>query len=341
MNQSASLLEQILSGTNRNLQVLAASGLVPLPPEELIPIQVRLTASPDAEVANNASQALANIDPSLAGRYLSEPATDTELYYFGLRVASFEIQQAVIRRPDVPRDLLLQMASIISPESQEALVLRQDAILEEPMILVELEKNPSLTSYAKRRIWEYREHLLPRDKVPPKSAEEVLAEADALTDDEIQEAIEEVKTTKAGEGEPIEEVGGINPGQIKLLPVPVRVKMARNADRQTRNLLIRDSNTQVALAVMLNNSLPDSEVEQIANSRNVVKEVLEQIPKKREWIRKYSIARALVKNPRTNLATALKLVPRMTMKDLRDLAKDKNVADGVRSVALRLYQAKR
>lgn len=341
MTQAGSLLEQILSGSNRNLQVLAASGLVPLPPEELIPIQVRLTASPDAEVANSATQALAALDPSIASQYLTEGATSTELYYFGLRVPEPSLQQVVIRRPDVPRDLLVQMASLIAAESQEALVLRQDAILDEPGILVELEKNPALTSYAKRRIWEYREHLLPKDKVPPKSAEEILAEADALTAEEIEEAIEEVKATKEGDGEPIDEAGGVNPGQLRLLPVPIRVKLARNADRQTRGLLIRDSNTQVALTVMLNNALPDSEVEQIANSRNVVKEVLEEIPKKREWIRKYAIAKALVKNPRANLATSLKLVPRMTMRDLRELARDKNVADGVRSVALRLYNAKK
>ena len=335
----ANLLDQILSGTNRNLQVLAASGLVPLPPEQLIPIQVVLTSSPDPEVANNAATALANLEPSVAGNFLTDHAGDTELYYFGLRVANPSLHVAVIRRSNTPADLLTQMAPLIESEAQEALVLRQDAILEEPKILLALEKNPNLSSYAKRRIWEYREHLLPRDKIPPKKAEEIQAEAEQLTDEEVQEAIDEVKAQE-GDGEVIEETG-LNPGQIRLLPVPVRVKMARNADKQTRAQLIRDSNAQVAVTVLLGNSLPDSEVEQIANSRNVVKEVLDEIPKKREWIRKYSIAKALVRNPKVNLATALKLVPRMTVRDLRELARDKNVADGVRSVALRLYQAKR
>ena len=335
----ANLLDQILSGTNRNLQVLAASGLVPLPPEQLIPIQVVLTSSPDPEVANNAATALANLEPSVAGNFLTDHAGDTELYYFGLRVANPSLHVAVIRRSTTPADLLTQMAPLIESEAQEALVLRQDAILEEPKILLALEKNPNLSSYAKRRIWEYREHLLPRDKIPPKKAEEIQAEAEQLTDEEVQEAIDEVKAQE-GDGEVIEETG-LNPGQIRLLPVPVRVKMARNADKQTRAQLIRDSNSQVAVTVLLGNSLPDSEVEQIANSRNVVKEVLDEIPKKREWIRKYSIAKALVRNPKVNLATALKLVPRMTLRDLRELARDKNVADGVRSVALRLYQVKR
>ena len=51
MTTQANLLDQILSGENRQLQLLAASGLVPLAPEELLPIQVALAGSPDGEIA--------------------------------------------------------------------------------------------------------------------------------------------------------------------------------------------------------------------------------------------------------------------------------------------------
>lgn len=333
------LLEQILSGSNRNLQVLAASGLVPLPPDDLIPIQIALASSPDVEIMGKALQALQSLDANVAVGYLNDQAGPSELTFFGLYVPTIAVQEAVVRRMDVPRQLLVQMAPSLLPEVQEALVLRQDAILEEPTILIALEQNPNLTSYTKRRIWEYREHLLPRDKVPPKSSEEIKAEADALTDEELQEAIEEVR--EKPEDGAVDDSTGLSAGQIRLLPVPARVKLARNADRQTRSLLIRDANSQVALAVITSNALPDSEVEAIAASRNVVPEVLAEIPKRREWIRKYSIAKALVKNPKNNLAVSMKLIPRMSVRDLRELARDKNVPDGVRSTALRLYQARR
>ena len=38
---------------------------------------------------------------------------------------------------------------------------------------------------------------------------------------------------------------------------------------------------------------------------------------------------------------ALRLLPRMSVKDLRELAKDKNAQEGVRTMALRMYQGKR
>ncbi len=333
------LLDQILSGSNRQLQVLAAQGLVPLPPEELIPIQVALTASPDTEVATQARTALETLEPRLAGEFLSHHAGPQELAYFGHNIQHPVLLEAVVRRPDVPRELLVEIAPGLPQEVQEALVLRQDAILEQPEILWALERNPQLTAYAKRRIWEYREHLLPKEKVPPKTEEEIEAEVEELTEEEIVEAFEEVRE-KPPDGK-VDEVSGLSAGQLRLLPVPIRVKIARNADRQLRNILIRDQNTQVALSVLRNNTMNDQEVELIASSRNVVDEVLGEIPRRREWIRKYPIAKALVKNPRTQLATAIGLVPRMTLRDLRALARDRNVPDGVRSTARRLYQAKR
>ncbi len=320
------------------MQVLAASGLVPLPPEELLPIQVALASSPDGDVATKAQEALESVEPRVATNFLAHHAGESELTYFGLRSTLLPVLEAVVRRRDVPRDLLAHMAPNLAAELQEALVLRQDAIVEHPEILVALERNPQLTAYSKRRIWEYREHLLPRDKVPPKKPEEIQAEAEALTEEEIQEAIEEARE-RPSDGNP-EESTGLTDAQIRSLSIPMRIKMARGANRQVRSILIRDPNAQVALAVLLANSLPDQEVEQIANSRGVVTEVLAEIPKRREWIRKYSIAKALVKNPRTQLATSIGLVPRMTKRDLRDLARDKNIPDGVRSIARRLYMAR-
>ncbi|MCP3956225.1 MAG: hypothetical protein GY719_00035 [bacterium] len=339
MTTQASLLDQILSGTNRQLQILAAQGLVPLPPEELLPIQVALAESPDPEIAEKARVALQTLEPRVAKSFLVQQAGGRELAFFGIHVQQPAILETILQRRDVPRELLVQVAPSLSPEMQEVLVLRQDAILEEPSILVALERNPDLSSYTKRRIWEYREHLLPKEKVPPKKPEEILAEAEAVTEEEMAEAIEEARERPA-EGQS-EESTGLTDIQIRSLPIPIRIKMARGANRQVRAILIRDPNVQVALNVMTGNNLPDQEVEQIANSRSVVREVLAEIPKRREWIRKYAIAKAVVKNPRANLATSIGLVPRMTMRDLRDLSRDKNVPDGVRTVARRLFMAKR
>jgi hypothetical protein len=69
--------------------------------------------------------------------------------------------------------------------------------------------------------------------------------------------------------------------------------------------------------------------------------VLAEIARRRQWVGKYAVARALVQNPRTPIAIALRLVSRLSVRDLRDLSRDRNITDAVRSTALRLYTIKR
>jgi len=96
----------------------------------------------------------------------------------------------------------------------------------------------------------------------------------------------------------------------------------------------------VAVAVLQSNPLSDTEVELAARSRNVVPEVLEYIGKHRQWVAKYPVVVGLVNNPRTPLNVALPLMSRLSVRDLRLMAKDRNLPDAVRQTAGRLYRVK-
>lgn len=334
-DSQASLVEQVRSGANRQLQVLAASGLLPLAPEDLIPLQVELAHGRDAEISQRAVDSLRGVDARLAGAFLERQATESVLSFFANQSSNPNLIEAILRRRDVPRRVLMDLARRIPPDLQEILILRQDAILEEPGILVALEGNPHVSSYTQRRIAEYREHLLPRDRTVsgPAPPVEEMDEADLAT------TVAAVKRALPVDGE-VEEQTGLSEGQIRMLPVPARLKLSRGAGRVLRGILMRDSNTQVALSALLSNNLPEQEVEQIANSRSVAEEILEAIARKREWVSRYTVAKALVRNPKTPLAISLKLVNRMAVRDLRDFGRDKNIPDAVRSTSLRLYRIK-
>ena len=144
----------------------------------------------------------------------------------------------------------------------------------------------------------------------------------------------------APEGEVDEERTLLSEGQIRMLPVNVRLKLARNAPRTLRQFLIRDSSTLVAVAVLQNNPLTDQEVEHFAKSRSVVPDILERIGKNRQWVARYPVMLALVQNPRTPLPMALGLMSRVAVRDLRNMAKDRNLPEAVRSAAMRLYRVK-
>jgi hypothetical protein len=332
---ASSLLEQIRSG-NPQLQLLAADGVLPLPPEELIPLQVELAQGPNPEVARRARASLRTVDVRLAGSFLEQTAGEDVLTWFAEEASHPLLIEAILRRRDTPRSLLARLARRLPPDLQEILLLRQDAIVEQPAILEGLEENPEVSTYTLRRIAEYREHLLPRERTHAVRAPAAHGEMD---EEELAEAIEAARELPpSGELEP--ERTKLTEGQIRMLPVPARLKLTRGAPRTLRSILLRDSNAQVATSVVINNSLSDQEVEQVASSRSVVEEVLILVARKRDWIGKYNIMKALVLNPRTPTGTALRLVPRLAVRDLRELSRDRNIPDAVRSTALRLYRIK-
>ena len=332
------LVEQVRSGADRRLQTLAAGGLLPLPPEDLIPLQIELARGADPELAHRAAESLRATEPRVTCAFLAGAASPQALGWFAAEVRHPLIVETILRRRDVPRRLLAELAPRLPPDLQEALLVRQDAIVEEPAILDALAANPQLSAYSQRRIAEYREHLVRREPQPAASVPGTPADEDPLLDEVVQAALE-VARQQPGQGE-VDERTGLNEGQIRSMPVAARLKLARGAMRGLRAILVRDPNQQVALAVMHSPALSDQEVEQIASSRVVLEEVLVEIGRRREWAGKYQIVAALVRNPKTPTALALRLVPKLAVRDLRDLGRDRNVPNAVRSMALRLYRIK-
>lgn len=333
----AELVEQVLAGGNRELRLLAARGLLPLAPDELIPVQVKLARDTDPEIAGRAATVLRLSEPRLVADYLAAGAGDDELAYFAAEADQPEILETLIRRRDVPRRLLVELAPRLPPVLQEALILRQDAIVEEPAILDALEENPQLDQHVLRRIGEYRMHLLPREREDhaPTAPE---GDEEEASDEEVAVAIADaVRHPQKGE---VDETTGLSEGQIRTLPASVRLRLARGAPRTLRTILVRDTNPRVAVAVLLNSVMSEDEVEQIARSRVVVDEVLEEIARRREWTSRYGVVNALVSNPRTPIGVSMRLLPRLGVRDLRVLAHSRNVPDAIRVGARNLFAVK-
>ncbi len=126
--------------------------------------------------------------------------------------------------------------------------------------------------------------------------------------------------------------------RIMFMSVKDRVKLAVKGDREARGILIRDSNKIVATGVIHNPRLTDHEVENIASMRAVAEEVLRLIGMNHAWARSYPIIHNLARNPRTPMATAVHILPRIRTKDLKSIALNRNVSEAVRRQAYRLSE---
>jgi hypothetical protein len=330
------LVTQALSGANRELTMLAARGMLPLPPEELVPLQVQLAGTDDTEVSQSAVESLKGIATRVLVPFLAREAPAEVQRWFALNSRDREVIETLLRRRDVPGDVLMHLAPRLGADLQEMLLLRQDRIAVTPELLEALETNPQLSNYSQRRIREYRQHLL--GGAAEAAAEARATAAEDAADVEVQEAIAHARTA-AADGE-LDEQTGLSEGQIRQLPVSVRLKLSRRAPRSLRQFLVRDTSPLVAVAVLQSNPLSDTEVEQYSRSRNVVPEVLDYIGKQRHWIGKYPVVVGLVNNPRTPLNVALPLMTRLSVRDLRIMCRDRNLPDAVRQMALRLFRVK-
>ena len=320
------LAEEVLGGTRRDLRLHAAAGHLPLSPNEILAVQVVLAQIDDEEVATSSLRSVRETPPERIGTFISEDATPVEVVWLARNLEDSDVLGAVLRRRDTPTSLLVELASRLDEERQEMLLLRQDRIVENPEILDALEVNPKLSRYAQRRILEYREHLVGQEEFEEASEEEVAAALVAAR--EIEEQGEKDETTD------------LTDNQIRSLPPSVKLKLARGCRGTLRFILVRDSIARIALTALTTGGFSDTEVEGVARQRGVSDDVLEAIAANRQWSRRYPVVLALCSNPKTRVATAMRLLPLLAVRDLRGLGRDRNVAETIRSRAHRLYTMK-
>jgi hypothetical protein len=141
--------------------------------------------------------------------------------------------------------------------------------------------------------------------------------------------------------------GEISPDRISMIrrimfmTVKDRVKLAMKGDREARGILIRDSNKIVATGVIHNPRVSEQEIENISTMRTVSDEVLRLIGLNRAWARSYPIIHNLARNPRTPMATAIQILPRIRAKDLKAISDNRNVSEAVRRQAYRLTEMRK
>jgi len=127
------------------------------------------------------------------------------------------------------------------------------------------------------------------------------------------------------------DVSGVQ--RLATMSVMEKMKVATRGTREERTVLIRDPNRLVAAAVLSSPKLTENEVEQIARMANVAEEVLRIVGTNRAWIKNYTVAANLVRNPKTPVAISMNLMNRLTERDVKMLTTDRNVPEPLRVAA--------
>jgi hypothetical protein len=120
-----------------------------------------------------------------------------------------------------------------------------------------------------------------------------------------------------------------------------KIKMALTGDKEWRKILIKDANKLVSSGVVKNPRMSEPEVLTLLKSGVQNDEIMRLICANREWVKNYQIRKALIENPKTPLANALRYLGTMNDKDVASYAKSRNISSVVSTQAKRMIMNKK
>lgn len=170
-----------------------------------------------------------------------------------------------------------------------------------------------------------------------------------------EESADNELSDAADTGEPVEEAAvsedeaGDEDGEeflskyklAQAMGIGEKIKMALTGDKEWRKILIKDANKLVSSGVIKNPRITDAEVLNIIKSGSVNDEVMRLICANKEWVKNYPIRKALIENPKTPLANALRYLGTMNEKDVANYAKSRNISSVIATQAKRLLLNKK
>ena len=340
------------------LRSFAARGLLPLERDDRMRALLAVLQDPDEALVATARGTLAGVPLDDISLFLDrgEP-TETELDVVSRFTDDPFVLERVIRNRLASNDTLLRLASVVTGAPQEALIVNQVRLLREPGLIDALLANPGLTIDGRRRLMELREEFFEkevrrREQERIRREEEEQRARDEAAGIVFGEAAHAEQEADAGEalGEEISaeteaEYARVGLGEvykrIAVMTVKEKVELAQKGTKEERRILIADMNRLVSLAVLRCESITNAEIELFCNMRHLHAEIYTEIAATREWIKKPKIQLALVTNPAVPLNITLPLVKHLNMRDLRNIMRDRNLPEGIRTSARKLLYEKR
>ena len=326
----------------------AASGAVPLEPIELASVLFALMHDADASVRTRAAREFTHLPDGICKTVLESPTHPAVLAHLA-RVHADDEEHLfrIVANPATDDGTVAYIASLPHLRLLETIARNQERLLRSDDIAEALGRNPLTGRATIERILGLLDpgdlasppasEEFPHEKNDPHSAEQAIAALLGQDTAHLAGILASEQTNPPSENPRSD--GNLS-AALQKMSVVQKIKLARLGGREARALLVRDRNKVVASAVILSPKISESEVTAIAQSRSVAEEVLRRICANREWLRSYSVKQALVTNPKTPQISAIKFLSHLQERDLRSIAKSRDVSAAISAQARRVLQRK-
>ncbi len=331
------------------LRMMGAKGLVPATaPVDLATLLFMLAFDPDEKVRETATRTAEGLPDKIASVALRSDALRGEvLDWFADRLAQKQAAlELILLNPATLDATMARLAAVVPQPLAEIVRQNELRLLRCDDIIRQLCKNPNVLASTVDAACEFcvRNGLTLLDVPQLVAAHQRVHGVDPSArpaEDTAQQIMADYAAELAEEAQPAPQAETPEQQQKRLtisqritrMSVSEKIKLATLGNKEARTLLLRDTNKLVCMAAVTSPRITDGEIMTLANSRTVNSEVLRHIFTDREYLKIYAIKMALVKNPKVPLPTALKFLLTLQDKDIKDLARDRNVPQTIQAQA--------
>ena len=330
----------------RRLRV--AQGMLPVPPDALVPAQLYLTADPELPVRQAAKEALLAMPSDMLGPVLQAMQDITHLDTAARALYKSEMAaQATMLNSHTADDTVRWLAGVASKAVCDTIGRNQVRALRYPAIIEALYLNPAAAQGVIQGLLELAVHEnLALDHMPGFREAKALVLGEEKEDekglDDAEFASAMLMATRQGEqnldpNAPVDEKRTSSLQALILkMSVSQKVRLAMVGDSSVRKLLVRDPKKLVSMAVLKSPRLTDGEVTSFAANKALPDDLLAQICRNRQWTKDYSTRKALVFNPKTPITFSMTFLRTLTAKDLKDCSTSREVNQTIARTAKRM-----
>lgn len=331
------------------LRMMAAKALVPLQPPDMISVLFMLKYDAESAVREQAQKTASTLPDRIAASGFRDEGVHPPVlgWFLTLYALNDPYAEMMILNPATPDEAVAAVASSCSQRTAEIIGQNQLRLLRTDGIIRALAQNPAAAGALIDGVCDFavRNGLVLDDVPQMKAAKlrlfgpEAAVQAPVVQGPTADQVMAEFSMGDGANGEtgdaaPLDEGKKMSLSKRILgMNVSEKIKLATKGNKEARGILIRDSNRLVSVAVISSPRITDGEVLAQAQNKICNEDVLRIIYSKREYLRKYAIKLALVKNPKVPQGVSMRLLNTLHEHDIKSLAKDKNVPGSVQMLA--------
>lgn len=313
-----------------NVRLAAARGALPMSGPNLVTVLFIFYHGENTELKKEALGTLKTLPAKIVLSALSNKELHFSVIDLLVRVRYRDtvIMEAAMAHPMIGLRSLTFLAEQGAGDVLDILSHNDQLLNRVPTLRTAIINNTNADKVMKLRLGWIEPPPEPVVKTPPKQTPVETAESEESEDEELGEFDEDPENlTKYQE--------------LQEMAVAEKIKMALTGDKEWRTLLIREANKLVSTAVLRNPRISEGEVLAVAKNRSASDELIRVVLLNRDWVKNYDMKKALIVHPRTPLQKSMRFMTFLTEKDIRELAKSRNVSQAIVNNARRMLMAKK